>query len=40
MTSQGKIVDAIIGLDEPTALELADEMINSGVNPVEILELP
>jgi methylmalonyl-CoA mutase cobalamin-binding domain/chain len=38
MVSQDKIVDAIVDLDEPTALELADEMIKSGVDPVEILE--
>ena len=38
MFSQDKIVDAIVDLDEPTALELADEMIKSGVDPVEILE--
>ncbi len=38
MTSQGKIVDAIVDLDEPTALKLADEMLKSGVDPVQILE--
>jgi methylmalonyl-CoA mutase cobalamin-binding domain/chain len=38
MTSQSKIVDAIVDLDEPTALKLADEMIKSGVDPVQILE--
>lgn len=38
MTSRGKIVDAIVDLDELTALELADEMIKSGVDPVELLE--
>jgi len=38
MTSQSKIVDAIVDLDEPTALKLADEMIKSDVDPVQILE--
>ena len=38
MTSQGEIVDAIVDLDEPRALDLADEMLKSGVDPVEILE--
>jgi len=40
MTSRGKIVDAIIDLDEPTALELADEMIKSGIDPIELLGNP
>ncbi len=38
MTSQSKIVDTIVDLDEPTALKLADEMLKSGVDPVQILE--
>ena len=38
MTSRDKIVEAIIELDEQVALELADEMIKSGTDPVEILE--
>ena len=38
MTSGGKIVDAIVDLDEARALELAGEMIESGVDPVEVLE--
>ena len=38
MTSHDKIVEAIIELDEQVALELADEMIKSGTDPVEILE--
>ena len=38
MTSRDKIVEAIIELDELVALELADEMIKSGTDPVEILE--
>jgi corrinoid protein of di/trimethylamine methyltransferase len=31
-------VDAIVNLDEPTALELAEELIKSGTDPVQILE--
>ncbi len=38
MPPRDKIVEAIIELDELVALELADEMIKSGTNPVEILE--
>jgi methylmalonyl-CoA mutase cobalamin-binding domain/chain len=38
MTSRDKIVEAIIELDEQVALELVDEMIKSGTDPVEILE--
>jgi len=38
MTSRDKIVEAIIELDEQVALELADGMIKSGADPVEILE--
>jgi len=38
MTSRAEIVDAIVELDEPRALKLADEMMGSGVDPVEILE--
>ena len=38
MTSRDKIVEAIIELDELLALELAEEMIKSGTDPVEILE--
>ena len=38
MTSRDKIVEAIIELDEQVALELADGMIKSGAEPVEILE--
>jgi len=38
MTSRDKIVEAIIELDEQAALELADGMIKSGTESVEILE--
>lgn len=38
MTSRDKIVEAIIELDELVALELADNMIKGGTDPVEILE--
>jgi len=38
MPPHDKIVEAIIELDEPVALELVDEMIKTGTNPVEILE--
>ena len=38
MSPQDNIVDAIIDLDESVALELADEMITSGTDPVEVLE--
>lgn len=38
MSSQNGIVDAIIELDETEALRLAEEMINSGTDPVQILE--
>jgi methylmalonyl-CoA mutase cobalamin-binding domain/chain len=38
MTPHDKIVEAIIELDELVALELANEMIKAGTDPVEILE--
>ena len=38
MSSQNGIVDAIIELDEPKALRLAEEMIKSGTDPVKVLE--
>lgn len=38
MTSQDKIIESIIELEELAALELADEMIKAGIDPVEILE--
>lgn len=38
MTSRDKIVEAIIELDEQVALELADGMIKSGTEPVDVLE--
>jgi methylmalonyl-CoA mutase cobalamin-binding domain/chain len=38
MYSQEKIMNAIIALDEPIALELAAQMVESGIDPVEILE--
>jgi methylmalonyl-CoA mutase cobalamin-binding domain/chain len=38
MSPYDKIVEAIIELDEPVALELADEMIKTRTDPVEILE--
>jgi methylmalonyl-CoA mutase cobalamin-binding domain/chain len=38
MPPRDKIIEAIIELDELVALELADEMIKSGIDPVEILE--
>ena len=38
MGSKEKIVEAIIELDEQTALELATNMIKEGVDPVEVLE--
>ena len=38
MISRDKIVEAIIELDEQVALELADEMMKEGTDPVEILE--
>ena len=39
MSSKEKIVNAIIELDEPTALKLAEELIKSGADPVQILEM-
>jgi methylmalonyl-CoA mutase cobalamin-binding domain/chain len=39
MSSKEKIVDAIVELDESTALELADELIKNGADPVQILEM-
>lgn len=39
MSSKEKIVDAIVELDEPTALELAGELIKNGTDPVQILEM-
>ncbi|MCW4051317.1 MAG: cobalamin-dependent protein [Candidatus Bathyarchaeota archaeon] len=38
MSSQEKIMNAIVELDEPTALELAAQMVESGTAPVDILE--
>ena len=38
MSSRGSIVDAIVDLDEARALELAGEMMESGVDPVDLLE--
>ena len=38
MTAREKIIEAIVYADESTALRLVDEMIASGVDPVEILE--
>ncbi len=38
MSSPEKIVDAIINMDEAAALRLTDEMIDSGVDAVEVLE--
>ena len=38
MSSKGNLVEAIINLDEPTALKRAGEQLNAGVDPVEILE--
>jgi methanogenic corrinoid protein MtbC1 len=38
VSSEDNIVDAIVNIDEPTALELADELIRQGVAPIEILE--
>lgn len=38
MSSEDNIVDAIVNLDESTALRLVDEMTKQGVAPVEILE--
>jgi len=38
MSSQNGIVDAIIELDETEALRLAENMMKSGIDPVQILE--
>ena len=38
MSFQEKIMNSIIDLDEPNALELATQMVDSGVDPVDILE--
>ena len=38
MSSQEKIMNAIVELDELNALELAAQMVDSGIDPVEILE--
>lgn len=38
MSSDENIVNAIIELDEPTALSLAEELLGSGADPVQILE--
>ncbi|MBN2335418.1 corrinoid protein [Candidatus Bathyarchaeota archaeon] len=38
MSSVDNIVDAIVNLDEPTALRLADELIKRGAAPIDILE--
>ena len=39
MSSKEKIADAIVELDEPTALELAEKLIKNGTDPVQILEM-
>ena len=39
MSSKQKIVDAILELDEATALDVADELLKSGNDPVQILEM-
>jgi len=39
MSSKQKIVDAILELDEATALDVADELLKSGSDPVQILEM-
>ena len=38
MTSRPEIVDAIVDLDELRALDLANALMESGADPVEILE--
>jgi methanogenic corrinoid protein MtbC1 len=38
VSSQKKIIKAIVELDEQVALELAEQMIESGIAPMEILE--
>lgn len=38
MTSQDKIAEAIVDLDEQAALEMAADMIKAGTDPVSILE--
>lgn len=38
MSSEENIVDAIVNLDEATALELVKKLIKSGKDPVQILE--
>ena len=39
MHSKENIVNAIVELDEPTALKLAEDMMKSGTDPVKILEM-
>ena len=39
MSSNENIVYAIVELDEPTALQLAEEMLKAGTDPVQILEM-
>jgi len=39
MSSKQKIVDAILDLDEATALSVAEELLKSGNDPVQILEM-
>lgn len=39
MSSKDNIVDAIVELDEPAALELAEKLLESGSDPVQILEM-
>ena len=39
MHSKENIVNAIVELDEPTALQLAEDMMKSGTDPVQILEM-
>lgn len=39
MSSKQKIVDAILDLDEATALSVAEELLESGNDPVQILEM-
>lgn len=39
MSSKEKIVNAILDLDESTALSMAEELLESGNDPVQILEM-
>jgi methylmalonyl-CoA mutase cobalamin-binding domain/chain len=38
MSSMDNILNAIVELDEPTALELSEKLLDSGADPVQILE--